>query len=212
MAANDRQLKIHTAVASLFIIVACWVAWQSHGKGGPIASIRPVPVMVELKGDVPVPGVYLLEPGHAGIADALRAAGWSGTCPNENRRMASGESLTVAGRGPDWRFTVDRMEARACLAAALKLDLNSASARDLLLIPAIRPDVADAIIKRREKKPWDNVADLVELQGVGQKTAQRLESFLEAIPPGQRKGHPPAGTSFRQTTDGWNPSGTVGGK
>jgi len=188
MAANDRQLKIHTAVALLFMIVACCVAWQSHGKGGPAAPIRPVSVIVELKGDVPLPGVHLLEPGHARIADALRAAGWSGACPDENRTMTSGESLTVVGCGPDWRFTLGRMEARACLAAALKLDLNSASARDLLLIPAIRPEVVDAIIKRREKKPWDNVADLVELQGVGQKTAQRLESFLEAIPPGQRKG------------------------
>lgn len=188
MTANEQQLKIRTAIVLLLGIVCCCVPWRSYRNAAPAASIRPAPVIVEVKGDVPVPGIYLLESGHAGVSDALRVSGRFDICPGENWRMKSGESLTVLGNESGPRFMTGPMPASARLAAGLKLDMNRASARDLLLIPMMRPEVADAITKRRDLKPWQNVGELVELAGVGRKTSERLESFLEVLPPGECEG------------------------
>ena len=71
------------------------------------------------------------------------------------------------------------MPGAALLACGLKLDLNSASLGELLLIPHMRPEIAESIIKRRREKAWEQVDDLVEIRGVGPKTAQKLQDYLE---------------------------------
>jgi competence protein ComEA len=71
------------------------------------------------------------------------------------------------------------MPGAALLAAGLKLDLNSASLDELLLIPHMRPEIAASIIEKRREKAWEQVDDLIEIRGVGLKTAQKLQDYLE---------------------------------
>lgn len=196
MKANGQHLKIRTATLLLFIMVLCCVLWRWRGDGTPVSGILPAPVVIEVKGDVPAPGIYLLDPDSADSLSALRMAGWAGECPGQNRRMEPGESLMVLSRGSEPRFTVGRMQAGVLLTLGLKIDLNRASVEELMLVPQMRPDIASAVVSRRETKPWESVEELMELQGIGPRTAERWAAFLEVIPPGKREERGPCDNSI----------------
>jgi competence protein ComEA len=71
------------------------------------------------------------------------------------------------------------MPGAALLALGLKLDLNSASLDELLLVPKMHPKIAAAIIERRQEDEWEQIDDLIEIRGVGPKTVQNLQDYLE---------------------------------
>ena len=74
------------------------------------------------------------------------------------------------------------MPAAARLAAGQKLDLNTASWNDLLLIPKMRADMAASIVSRREGKLWERVDDLQEIHGIGARTSQAFKQYLQVVP------------------------------
>jgi DNA uptake protein ComE-like DNA-binding protein len=43
----------------------------------------------------------------------------------------------------------------------------------------MRPEIAASIIEKRREKAWEQVDDLIEIRGVGLKTAQKLQDYLE---------------------------------
>jgi competence protein ComEA len=143
-----------------------------------VLSDSPVPAIIEVKGDIPNPGVYLLGPEEATVAVALARAGLSGDIPSNAapRKLTSGESLDYH-RGGEIR--IGRMPAAALLASGQKLDLNTVTVDELLLIPGMRPQAAADIVKRREERIWAHVEDLEEIHGIGPKTLQRLKDYLE---------------------------------
>jgi len=185
MTADKPGHAIRIAIVLLAITLTAGLLWRSYRKQAPLPANRPSPVIVEVKGDVPLPGIHLLEHGRATVLDALSAAGRTGNLPRSERALQSGESVRVVNRGTGVRVEVGRMAAAARLACGLKIDINSASEKDLLLVPQMRPHIASAIVTRRERKAWKNVEELREIHGIGFKTVQRLNGFLEVLPPGQ---------------------------
>ena len=59
------------------------------------------------------------------------------------------------------------------------LDINSASRDDLLALPLVNEFLADNIIDGR---PWDNLEDLIQLQGFGPMKLRRLQPYATALP------------------------------
>ncbi len=58
---------------------------------------------------------------------------------------------------------------------AARLNLNAASADDLATLPGIGPSYAKRIVEYREKNgPFKRVEDLLNVQGIGEKTLDRL--------------------------------------
>ncbi len=58
------------------------------------------------------------------------------------------------------------------------IDINTASHNELLAIPRIGPVLANRIIDFREKDgPFQNLHDLLRVQGIGKKTVQRLGQY-----------------------------------
>ncbi len=74
---------------------------------------------------------------------------------------------------------IERMGAAAALALGGKLDLNRAAIEDLCLVPQMKPETADAIVRRRCGRPWRAVDELEEIQGVGRATAEKWKAHLE---------------------------------
>lgn len=71
------------------------------------------------------------------------------------------------------------MDARVRLGAALSLDLNRVSARDLQLLPGVGPTLSKAVVSHRaESGRFESVDGLSGVVGVGAKTLERLRSFL----------------------------------
>ncbi len=58
---------------------------------------------------------------------------------------------------------------------AARLNLNAASADDLATLPGIGPSYAKRIVEYREKNgPFKRVEDLLNVQGIGEKTLERI--------------------------------------
>ena len=60
------------------------------------------------------------------------------------------------------------------VAPARKIDINSAPADSLCLIPGIGPTVAERIIARRTKRRFARVQDLRTVRGIGPKTYRKI--------------------------------------
>lgn len=58
------------------------------------------------------------------------------------------------------------------------IDVNVAGATELMRLPGVGPVMAQNIIKAREEKRFESVADLDRVKGIGPKTLDRLRSFV----------------------------------
>lgn len=80
------------------------------------------------------------------------------------------------------RLEPGAMDARLRLGAALPLDLNRVSARDLQLLPGVGPTLSKAVVSHRAASGrFESVEGLSDVVGVGAKTLQRLRSFLTVV-------------------------------
>ncbi len=175
-------LRIRIAILLLALAVLTSLFARTRWNSRPSEVAFPAPVIVEIAGDVPKPGIYILDNERATVSDALKAAGWSDRLPiagTASRKLISGESCRVLRNGNEIEVTFERMPAAALLASGRKLNLNSASKDDLLLIPQMRPEIAEMVVERRKTKKWTRVEELQEIHGIGAKTVERLKEYLE---------------------------------
>lgn len=180
--------KIRAAI--LLVSIALFVFFLARSLKRAAHPERSVPaaVMVEVQGDIPRPGIYTLESATATAAVAVAMAGCSCDIPADiaSQKLISGQSLVILRHEKGIEISFGLMPGAALLACGLKLDLNSASIDELLLIPRMRPEIAASIIERRREKVWEHVDDLIEIRGVGPRTAKKLQDYLEISPHNSR--------------------------
>ena len=58
------------------------------------------------------------------------------------------------------------------------INLNSASAEELELLPGVGPTKARAIIERRHTHPFHKIDEITKVKGIGRKTFGRLRPYL----------------------------------
>jgi competence ComEA-like helix-hairpin-helix protein len=69
--------------------------------------------------------------------------------------------------------------AAAAAAPAGKVNINSADAEQLALLPRVGPSIAERIVDHREENgPFAALEDLMLVRGVGEKTFERMEPYL----------------------------------
>ena len=69
--------------------------------------------------------------------------------------------------------------AQAGVVAAGKVNINTASEKELTLLPKIGPAKAQAIVKlRTQLKGFKRIEDLMRVRGIGRKTFRQLRPFL----------------------------------
>lgn len=127
--------------------------------------------LVEVTGEVPRPGTYLLD--EPTVAAAVAAAG------GDPRGFAT-EPVP-----PGHRVVVDHGEARVAapsepLLVALPVDVNEASAVALSAIPGIGPSLAEAIVAGRSEGPYAGLDDLLRVPGLGPGALEQLRPFATA--------------------------------
>lgn len=62
----------------------------------------------------------------------------------------------------------------------IPIDLNRATAEDLLALPGVGPARAEAIVADRSDAPFCSVAGIERVRGIGPRTAQRLAGQVRA--------------------------------
>lgn len=146
----------------------------------PPATATPAAVTVHVVGAVLTPGVVSLVPGSRAI-DAVRAAG--GTTPvadlarvNLARVLSDGEQLVVPAAGEQGASGVSAGSGTATGGA---LDLNSADAAALEVLPRIGPVLAARIVAwRTAHGRFSSVDELGEVPGIGAGLMSALDGLV----------------------------------
>ncbi len=179
------------AITLLAALIFCLLLLRTCRSATTSKPPSPPPVIVEVRGDIPHPGIHLLPGPTSTVFIALEAAGWNATGSNRlipegiaQETIESGNRLRVFGKtGAGIEVAVEKMDGATGFALGLRLDLNSASEDELLLVPLMRPEWARTIVERRKQKPWKLLDELDEIHGIGPKTLEKWRPHLEAIPP-----------------------------
>lgn len=126
-------------------------------------------VPIEVRGDVPRPGLHLvIDPT---VSRAVAAAG--GTMEGDPRPLRMGDRVEVHGA------TARVLPASDPLLVGLPLDPNTADAAAFAAVPGVGRGLADEIVADREAKgPFRSVADLSRVKGVGKGGLERLAPFV----------------------------------
>ncbi|MEZ4435154.1 MAG: helix-hairpin-helix domain-containing protein [bacterium] len=109
-----------------------------------------------------------------------------------------GDRLRPRLDGPRCRLDPSPLPAPTRLRLGVRLDLNTATARELTAIPGVGPRTADAIVRGR---PWARVDDLIRIRGIGPRRLARYRDRLTASrppPPPRAPSSPPAASSPRR--------------
>jgi competence protein ComEA len=176
------------AIAILAAIIGSTLLGRSLYKDATSSDVPSSPVMVTVEGDVREPGTYLLEGPEVTVGRALGAAGGlrSGITKAVAAEIAaqlirSGQvvSVSASGQGPVV-IRVAAMPAAARLMLGGKLNVNTSSEEELMLVPQMKAGFAAAIVNRRRKSSWQSLDELEEIPGVGPKTVEKWRPYLEA--------------------------------
>lgn len=163
--------------------------------------VAPAPIYVDVKGQVQQPGLYELEEGMR-VADAISLAG--GTLPeadldqiNLAQPLTDGAAVVIPsktaisdGQLPDRPLhgmlpplSVDATGVTATGSTATQADsrvnVNTATAEELMTLPGIGQAKAQAILAyRTEKSPFRSPEELKNISGIGEKMYERLKDQI----------------------------------
>jgi competence protein ComEA len=166
-------------------------AWTASGSGGE-NSRSPSPavaLVVDVQGAVLRPGVLQLAPGSR-VGDAIAAAGGYGPRVDAERagrelnlatELKDGDRIVVPSRDdPAPAAGVQPSGAAAAQGGGPGglVDLNSATAAELDVLPGVGPVTAQKIIDARAEKPFATVDELRERKIVGPSTFEKLRDLV----------------------------------
>ncbi len=159
--------------AAVALALAILVLRATDDPGIEVQRLDPPPgvdeIRVEVAGAVPEPGVITVQPGDR-VADAIALAG--GLAPDAD---ASALNLALRLRDED-RVVVPRIGEAAAL-----LDINTATAEELVALPGIGPVYAAAIVDARERGgPFVTTDDLVERDVIPEHVYDGIRTLITA--------------------------------
>lgn len=145
----------------------------------------PAAIVVFVSGAVQQPAVYEL-PADARVADVLAAAGGftegaDMNAVNQAERLWDGAQVHVPsveeGLGePVPGVSGDTRSGGVVVNLSGKIDVNTATIEQLMSLPNIGEVKAQAILDGR---PYTSVEDLERVEGIGEKTIEKLREFVE---------------------------------
>jgi competence protein ComEA len=130
------------------------------------------PIVVYVAGAVMAPGVYTLDVG-ARVTDAVAAAGGAAVdadlrVVNLAALVADGERIYVPKVGETVPAVVGDASAVDDTTPSGPVNVNSATADQLDVLPGVGPTTAEAIVAHREQHgPFQTVEQLADVRGIG---------------------------------------------
>jgi len=146
-----------------------------------------LPVVVEVRGAVEAPGVYELSPA-ARLQDAIETAGGLTaeadlSTVNLARRLRDGElivilALPVPGSTPMVPFA-DAGDRANADESGVRININSATAKELEALPGVGEVIAARIVAYREQNgPFRAVDDLIHVEGVSDQLIDKIRELV----------------------------------
>ena len=147
----------------------------------PLAIQAPDFIAVEFRG-IEGEGIYFLPPGTSSRS-LIEAVGVKKTGHKEGLLSADIHQdalFTFSGEGD---LQMGKMGTATRIALGIPLDVNRASAGDLVLVPGIGEAAAARIVRMRsERGNFSSLAELKDVPGVKEKKLEEIGGFLSAGP------------------------------
>lgn len=184
-------LAVIALVAAVAVVYALFQAWDER-SAPPIViedAAATLPLVVEIRGEVAVPGVFELPPG-ARLQDAIVAAGGLTegadlSTLNLARRLRDGELLVILAvpvPGSTPAVPTAGSDADSGQDDRVRININTATAAELEALPEIGTVTAARIVAHREEQgPFRAVDDLIHVQGISDRT---IDGFRELVTTG----------------------------
>jgi len=173
----------------LFVAALVWVT--ARNPSGEAVTLRPVPtekpIVVQISGAVPRPGVYALPEG-ARVQDLISAAGGflaeaDKDFINLARPLEDGERLDIPYAFGFSPVLPAATEPLAIPASSDLININTAASFELESLPGIGPTTAGKIIAYREENgPFFAIEDIINVSGIGPGTYERIKDLITVGP------------------------------
>lgn len=130
-------------------------------------------IYVDIDGEVNNPGVYQLKDGDR-VNDAIVMAGGltDSACTknlNKARKLTDGEKIYIPKEGEVSEVTSEDSNL---------ININTASANDLMSLPGIGEVYAQRIIDYRSKKLFGSIEEIKNIEGIGEKKFEKLKDLI----------------------------------
>lgn len=90
--------------------------------------------------------------------------------------------MVIVGGVALFRWVITEPEA-ADPPLSFRVDVNTADAATLQLLPGVGPSIAQRIIEERQRRRFDSADDLLRVDGIGPRTAERMTPYIVFTPP-----------------------------
>lgn len=145
-----------------------------------VITEKPMIIMVDVKGAVRRPGVYVAKEGERVIDLINKAGGFTSEADqnqvNLSQHVADEMVIFVPKIG---EVGGNLQNGTTAVQESKLINLNKATEVELQTLPGIGPSKALAIIEYREmNNGFQTIDDLKEISGIGEKTFEKLESLI----------------------------------
>ena len=146
-------------------------------------------IFVHITGEVKAPGLYELPQG-ARLSEAVNAAGGFTDNANDSsvnlaRVLSDGEQVSVASKNSsnintgDVDSSVSEISPNSSNSAPNKININTASAEELMTLDGIGEATAEKIITyRQEQGSFKSIDEIKEVSGIGDKKYEAIKDFI----------------------------------
>lgn len=142
-------------------------------------------MMVDVKGAVKNPGVYLVTAGERVVDVLAKAGGLTEDADdakiNLSQKVIDEMVIFVPRKGEE----LDSIVSFPAIAGGgsanddRKININTADREELQALPGIGPAKADAIIEYRESNgPFQKIEDIMNVSGIGEKSFEKLQERI----------------------------------
>ncbi|WMJ75861.1 MULTISPECIES: ComEA family DNA-binding protein [unclassified Sedimentibacter] len=128
-------------------------------------------IVVDIDGSVVNPGVYEMKNGDR-VNDAITAAGGLKENSftenlNKARKLLDGEKIYVYSVEESKKYISEKL-----------ININTASADDLISLPGIGQVYAQRIIEYREERIFSSIEEIKNINGIGDKTFEKVKEMI----------------------------------
>ena len=146
-----------------------------------LPTLTPAPVIVHVSGEVKQPGLLTLSPENR-IQDAIMAAGGTTEFADLDKinlaaPLVDGQKISVPKIGEP----VAQQNAKDSTGTSepMVIHLNTATAKDLELLPGIGEEKASAIVLEREKRGrFQSIDELLSISGISKNVFEQIQPFI----------------------------------
>ena len=174
---------------SLFLLTFYgWRHFHSSHRADRSPQIFPVDVVIQVTGEVGAPGTYAFDRRVSAREAVARAGGLLPHLKPESQWktlwVENGRTLSIAaGSNGFARLRLGWMPVPSLLVLGVPLDVNRASANELVKVPGISRRLAKRIVARRQQVGrFRRLEDLRGVKGIGPVSLNRLRPYLKAGP------------------------------